>query len=330
MRIALVTPESEWLTPETVTGNSVTADRWREAFVSLGHQVVRLGSYSDEDADLLVALHALKSADSIHRFRSRHREAPIVVALTGTDLYVDLSHELTQQSLDHATHIVALQPGALDLLAPAHRQKTTVIYQSARPGEGSEARADQRLVFEFDVVLVAHLREIKDPFLGARAVAELPETSRVRLRHVGAASSKSFLEEARDLERRIPRYEWLGPKNHHETRALIAAGRLLLLTSREEGGANVLSEALALGVPILATRARGVEGLLGPTYPGLVPIGDRSGLARSIGRAESDSTFYAELERACRELAPLVSPRLELESWRQLLEHVARLRGRPN
>src|SRR5690606_34902932 len=107
----------------------------------------------------------------------------------------------------------------------------------------------------------------------------------------------------------------------------IAAARLLVLTSRAEGGAQVISEALVCGTPVLATRIDGVVGLLGDDWPGLFPVGDATTLARLLERAEDDPAFLADLEGRARALAPLHSIEHERETWRTLLDEVA-ARGR--
>ncbi len=323
MKIAVVTPLSEPALQGMVTGNEVTARRWEAILQKLGHAVTALEAYDGEPVDALVALHARKSAASIAKFSQTHPEKPLIVALTGTDLYQDLpdSKEATA-SLARATHVITLQPGALDVLDPSIRTKTTVIYQSAKsivPALGKAANC-------FQACLLAHLRPVKDPLLAADAAAMLPPDSPVRIVHAGAAADDEIRDKLKAVKAAAaenPRYRWIGPIPHEEARLLIARSHVLLLTSRVEGGANVLSEALALGVPILASRVAGVEGLLGESYPGYFPPGDASGLAERLHQAEHDEVYYRRLQRACEKLAPMVEPSRELQSWQQLLSSLA-------
>jgi glycosyltransferase involved in cell wall biosynthesis len=105
---------------------------------------------------------------------------------------------------------------------------------------------------------------------------------------------------------------------------ILARCRLLILTSELEGGANVISEALALSVPVLASRIAGSVGLLGRDYPGYFPFGDTAALARSIERAETDPRFYQILRRWCTGLRRLVDPACEQQRWRDLLRELQR------
>lgn len=127
MNIGIVTPAP----PQSRSGNRVTAIRWARILRKLGHRVNISESYTDQAFDMLVALHARRSFHSIRRFRSVHPDAPLIVALTGTDLYRDLSRSKdAQTSLNLATRIVVLQPQALVELRPAWRRKARVVYQS--------------------------------------------------------------------------------------------------------------------------------------------------------------------------------------------------------
>jgi glycosyltransferase involved in cell wall biosynthesis len=95
-----------------------------------------------------------------------------------------------------------------------------------------------------------------------------------------------------------------------------------VLTSELEGGANVLSEALAAGTPVLASRIACTEALLGADYPGLFPFGSTRGLARLLARIERDEGFLEELARRCRARRALVSPAKERAAWRNLLREL--------
>src|SRR6266404_4829144 len=120
MKIGIVTPAP----PNSQYGNRITALRWARIFRRLGHRVSISQSYDGEPYDLLVALHARRSHASIINFRRQNSEAPIIVALTGTDLYRDIrTNHLVQKSLDVATRIVVLQPKAIEELSPHLRDK---------------------------------------------------------------------------------------------------------------------------------------------------------------------------------------------------------------
>ena len=90
---------------------------------------------------------------------------------------------------------------------------------------------------------------------------------------------------AREAAARDARFVWTGPLPRADALRRLGACNLHLITSRAEGGSNVLSEAVALGVPTLTTAIDGSLGILGEDYPGAFPPGDAAALARALEQA---------------------------------------------
>lgn len=316
MEIRIVTP-ARW---GARSGNRVTAERWARFLRGLRHRVRIETAYGGGPADLLVALHARRSATSIRRFRQRLPHAPIVLALTGTDVYGDLAASArARRSLDLATRLVVLQARAVEALPAAYRPIARVIHQSVpRP----ERRPHPETEF-FQVCVLGHLRRVKDPFRAAKAARRLPPSSRVRVLHAGRALSVSMADRAREEMRTNPRYRWLGDLPRGHAVHLLGRSRVVVLPSRAEGGANVISEALAWGVPVLASRIPGTVGLLGEDYPGYFEVGDTRALTALLDRVETEPEFLEALTAACARRAGLVDPVLERRAWRLLLEELA-------
>jgi len=302
------------------TGNRVTALRWAALLRRSGHGVRVEESWSGGACDVLVALHALKSAPSLLRFRRERPDGPALLVLTGTDLYSDLrTSEEARRSLQLATRLVVLNPRALDELSAGLRAKARVVLQSAARVEA--VLRDARL---FEVCVLGHLREVKDPFLAARAARGLPADSRVRIVQVGAALSARMRTAAQAEAGANPRYRWLGGLRRGAALRVLAGSRLLLVTSRNEGGPSVVPEAIACGLPLLSTRIPAAEGLLGADHPGLFAVGDEEGLRDLLARAESDGPFLAELARRSEALRSSVDPERERRALEELVDEVVR------
>src|SRR5437588_8199699 len=229
-------------------GTRITALRGARILRRLGHRVSISQQYDKKELDLLIALHARRSYSSIKRFRRQHRDSPIIVALTGTDVYRDIHvSQRARQSLQLADRIVVLQPRALRELDSSARRKTRVIYQSVedirhlrkRGGESQRSSNDS-----FDVRVIGHLRPVKDPFRAALAARLLPPSSQIRIRHLGGAMTREMEERARREEQVNPRYRWLGELSRTRTLRTFAQSQLCVISSRMEGGANILSEAI--------------------------------------------------------------------------------------
>ncbi|MEO8493559.1 MAG: selenoneine biosynthesis selenosugar synthase SenB [Planctomycetota bacterium] len=316
MRILIVTPAP----PRSRKGNRITALRWARLLRELGHRVELTESFADQPCDLLVAMHARRSAESIRRFRDSRPGAPLIVALTGTDLYRDIkTNRAAQHSLELADRLLLLQPAGVDALPASLRTKARVIQQSAT----GLTKPPSPLHSIFEVAVIGHLRPVKDPFRAAMAVRTLPESSRIRVVHIGAALSESMAARARAEMARNPRYQWIGELSPAQTLRRLARARLLVLSSRMEGGANVISEAVAVRTPIIASFISGSIGLLGEDYPGYFEVGETSALRHLLQRAEQEPRFYAELRRRCDALLPLVKPRRERDDWERLIHEFA-------
>ena len=314
MKIALITPAR----PVAHSGNRNTAVRWATLLRELGHHVRVLTAWDDKPADVMIALHARRSHDSIASFAAAFPRHPLIVMLTGTDLYRDIRGDPAAKfSLRLATRLVVLQHEGLAELAPPFRRKTRVIYQSTHP-----IKKPPPLKSNFEVCISGHLREVKDPFRLAAALTHLPALSRIRAVQIGGAMSEPMKKEAQRWMRREPRYCWIGEVTHGRALKRLARARLMVISSRMEGGANVVTEALAAGVPVIASRVSGNIGMLGKDYAGYFPFGNERALARLLSRAESDAEFYSRLQRQCSARRGLTRRSREKNALRLLLQDV--------
>ncbi|MCC6531495.1 MAG: TIGR04348 family glycosyltransferase [Burkholderiales bacterium] len=313
--IFIVTPAGR----DARNGNRNTAVRWAALLRSLRHEVHVDTRWDGTRADVLIALHARRSHDSILRFKTVAPGRPLVLALTGTDLYRDIRvDESARRSMALADRMIVLQDMGPAELTASLRAKTRVIYQSARPL--ARKPSTQRW---FDIVVVGHLRDEKDPFRCALAAFHLPAASRIRILHLGRALEAQYEHEARHLMQTQARYRWLGERPHARVRALLARARALVVSSRMEGGANIVSEALAAELPVLASDIGGNIGMLGSDYAGYYPLGDERALARVLGRFEADADYRMLLEAQCRARKPLVACERERAALAALLRELA-------
>jgi putative glycosyltransferase (TIGR04348 family) len=315
MQITLITPANR----QSRAGNRTTAVRWAGLLRDLGHRVRVAVDYDDEPTDLMIALHAWRSARSIERFRLRHPDRPMIVGLAGTDVYRFLESEpqTTLQSMDLADALVGLHDLVGEAIPERYRSKLRIIHQSAKPVSRLPAKRGV-----FDVCVIGHLRIEKDPFRAALAARMLPEGSHVRVIHVGRALDDSWAARAQAEMADNPRYQWRGDVPAVAVRRLLARSQLMVLSSIMEGGANVISEAVVAGAPVIASAITGSIGLLGADYPGYFPIGDTAALADLLARAEGRGSFLETLRRHCVARAPIFAEERERSSWRALLEQM--------
>jgi len=316
MNLQIVTPASAGST----SGNRITAERWATILKNLGHRVSIVQRYDGRCVDMLIALHARRSHSSIARFRRDDPQKPIVLALTGTDVYRDIHRDpRAHYSLDLADKLIVLQPLALRQLTAAERKKAQVIYQSIDSFSAAKRSRETSDHDHFEISVLGHLRHIKDPFRAAMAARHLPQSSRIRITQAGAALAPHMRRRARREMQINQRYRWLDELSRGDVLRLLAHSRAVVISSRLEGGANVLSEAIVAGVPVLASRIDGNVGILGDNYRGLFRTGDTAELRGLMLRAESDSKFLADLTKRVNQLAPLFDPSREQRAWARLL-----------
>ena len=317
MRIILITPAP----PRSRAGNRATASRWAAILRALGHRVKVANAYMGQNADLMIALHAWRSAESIRHFAAAFPDRPLIVAITGTDAYRFIhSHpDTTLRSIRLADCLVGLHDLIGNTLPQDQRHKLFVIHQSAEPVGKREPYTRY-----FHVSVMGHLRDEKDPMRPAMAVRNLPHDSRIRVHHYGKAHTPEWASRAQAEMQVNPRYVWHGEIAHYKIRQVYRRTRLLVLPSRMEGGANVISEAIVAGVPVIASDIEGSIGLLGHDYAGYYPVENEKALKNLLLKAESDKAYYARLEQACIARRPLFTLENETRGWSELLKRVGR------
>jgi putative glycosyltransferase (TIGR04348 family) len=315
MRIQLITRSPRSSSNEA----AVSARRWDCMFRSLGHRVEVTARYRGRSADLLVAIEATENAESIRRFHEEHPCSPIVIMLGANEAYRDLQSETELlELLDTATRLVVTQ-GRTGVSFPPHlRRKTWLIHQSALP----LIRRPRPPRDTFQICVVGHQRPSDDAFRVAQAVRALPETSKVRVIHVGQTDSEHLEQRAQEESRNNDRYLWLGSRSHSQMRRLIAGSHLVAITARREGAMSGLSEAVMSAVPVVSSRLYGPRGLLGDDYAGFFPPGDTGALAELIQKAETNSEFYDRLKAQCGRAARYLQPERERAALRELLEEL--------
>ncbi len=342
-RIVIVSPALA----DANNGNWQTARRWQQ-MLSLQHAVRVVREWPDAAASgqdhVMLALHARRSAASIAAWaaargtakqtasQSEDGTAGLAVVLTGTDLYRDIhSDEDARQSLAVAYRLVVLQERGPDTLPAPLRRKTRVIFQAT-----TARRALTKSPNFVRAVMVGHLREEKSPqtlFAAARLLMDEPS---LLIDHIGDGLDPALGEAARATAAACPHYRWLGGLTHEATRRRIQRAHVLVHSSRMEGGAHVIMEAIRSGTPVLASRIAGNLGMLGEDYAGYFEWGDAAALATLLLRCRESQagqssqtqpgqakTLLADLGAQCARREHLFAPHAERAA---LLQLVAELR----
>lgn len=299
-------------------GNWQTAWRWSR-MLRPDFSTVITSQWNGEAADVLLALHARRSAQSVARWAQAKGSQGLAVVLTGTDLYRDIQSDASaQRSLELASQLVVLQELAPRALPEPWRAKTTVLFQSA-PKRRTLAKTSRHL----RALMVGHLRDEKDPLTYVRAARRLAGVADICLDHVGDALDAGLGQACAAASAELPHYHWLGGLPHAVTRARIQRAHVLVHASKMEGGAHVVLEAVQSGTPVLASRIDGNVGMLGHDYAGYFALGDDAGLADLLRRCRDDSDWLPRLRQQCLARAHLFEPARERAQLRQLVAMLA-------
>ncbi len=299
-------------------GNWQTAWRWSRMLRPLFR--TRIASqWHGEDADIMLALHARRSADAALAWAQVKGPDSLAVVLTGTDLYRDIQTDpAAQRTLQRAGQLVVLQERGPNALPAALRHKAQVIFQSVpRRATLTKTRLHLR------ALMVGHLRDEKDPWTYWRAAAHLAQRPDIDLDHIGEALEPALGQAAQQAASNQPHYRWLGGLAHAQTRSRIQRAHVLVHPSKMEGGAHVILEAVQSGTPVLASYIEGNVGMLGPDYAGYFTLGDDAALAELLQRCRDDPDFLPLLRQQCAARAPLFEPQREQALLRQLVARLA-------
>lgn len=163
------------------------------------------------------------------------------------------------------------------------------------------------------VGFVGRLAEKKGVPVLLRAMAEVPE---LELVIAGDGPDRASLEAQADTLGLGGRVRFLGQADRAEVYELLSSCEMLAIPSivagdgDQEGTPVVLAEAVALGVPVVASRLGGIGDHLDDESGWLVEPGDANALAVALRSANGDPL---ERERRATVARKLVSPNLTLE-----------------
>lgn len=237
---------------------------------------------------------------NVHEMLSRHLE------LHFSPIECRLMRAFIRHGFQRARRIIAVSDGVRDDLMrhfsiPAER--ITVV---PNPIDLRRIRtASEEVVEELDagatsplVVGVGRLVKLKGFDVLIRAFARLPKELHARLLIIGEGEERSALARLVSELKMDGRVELMGTRVNPWK--YMARADVIALSSRTEAFPNVIGEALALSVPIVATRcSEGVaEYLDGGRCGLLVPSDDVAALAAALERVLRDGPLRQQLIRA--------------------------------
>ncbi len=289
-----------------------------------------------------IVLNAARSADAVSTFVKE--QIPVMLVMTGTDLYGALApgqsgserYQKAEQALHLARLIVVLQAEAGEEIRrrwPSLADRVHCLIQTSAPRKPyAPVMTPNSKTIRF--LVAGHIREEKDPrtaFVGFHrafpdgwAVRADGRRVPVRLIHVGSHQDKTLAQELIRLGAQYPGILLEGPLSHAQTLRQMTHVHCLIQTSISEGGALVVSEAVACRLPVIASAIPAHRGQMGGDYPGFFRTGDPDDLARVLIRFVSDDAFVEQLrERGLALASTLASPSAERDALARLIRQLS-------
>lgn len=270
-------------------------DRWMAA----GSLALVEKLNAEEPIDLIDAHYVYPDAAAAVRI-SRATGIPVFVTARGTDINLfsemPLIRPRIRRTLEGATGLIAVSAALRDRMARLGipRERIAVISNGVddalfQPLDRDRARSGLGLSGEWKIVLaVASLVPLKriDLLIRTFRLPEIADINDARLIVIGDGPERARLESLIRLNSLGDRVSLIGRRDQSELPQWYSAADLLCLTSSREGSPNVVREALACGLPVVAADVGGVGELLrGAPFCSLIRDIDEQSLARRISQA---------------------------------------------
>ncbi len=259
---------------------------------------------------------------------SKRFKLPHIVTIVGNDVkrYIFSPEKafVCKSGLENSDIVVALSADLVemaDALFPIH-DKSRIIYNSVKQPQNIWAKGRNSNIVVGCAGIFKYAKGL--PYL-FKAIGEIVQRHNITLELVGQVreSEAEMLEwmtdrtDLRDvlvLKPAIP---------HDEIPNWLRGLDIFVLPSLTEGCPNILMEALAVGLPCIATRTGANDVLIEDGRSGLLaPWGDSTAILGALEKLINDPKLAAGLGRAASERMKLFSQEVEREAWKSVYEEI--------
>ncbi len=261
MRVAIICHALE----QPSRGNFATVQRWRRHVRGVDLLLVPPdpGRRFDPVPDIFHGYHALHGGVAACALACRHRR-PLVVSLGGTDLLALLESAPGHEEIRRVLREADVVTGAFDEFGAMLQGVVRAYVTVPRGVEVKEAPSPKAPDGLLSVLLPSGLREVKDPLLAIGMARTLHRRGMpVTLRIVGPVLSDSYAARVHAAAAGLD-FVSIGEVERERMDEAYRASDVVWNTSRAEGGANALLEALAAGCAVFARDVMGNREMLPP------------------------------------------------------------------
>jgi glycosyltransferase involved in cell wall biosynthesis len=252
-----------------------------------------------------------------------------VHGFTGGDWKNRLYERLQRRAFRRFDAVVAVsQPLGEALVRDGVPRRLVHVIRNAWDGadtfiDRSAARRELKVPDDgFRIGWVGRVSPEKGPDVMLQALALLGDTA-VRLSMLGDGQERDCLQRRGEALGVAARMTWHGTVA--EAASLFRAFDVFVLSSRTEGTPMALFEAMAAGVPVVATAVGGVPEVVSPAEAILVPPDDPTNLAAAIRETLRDPAAALDRARAARQR---LEQEFAVQPWLERYETLYRAIGR--
>lgn len=178
-------------------------------------------------------------------------------------------------------------------------------------------------------LFVGSLTRLKRPHDIIEAISLLDDHQKVRLSIIGPVEDRKYLNEMerRCVDQNLEGVEFLGLRSQQEVAAYMRSSTALILPSAHENSPMVIAEAMASGLPVVASRVGGVPYMIEDGVDGLMfDCSDTNQLAALLDRLLKDTALRSSLSLAGRTKAEKdftseAVANATVEMYRHILSH---------
>ncbi|MDY6864176.1 MAG: glycosyltransferase [Thermodesulfobacteriota bacterium] len=339
IRIALASP----FTLPFYCGNSILADRLKKGLHSRGYHVSLFNTSENKPAQavkfsphIIHSFNAQRPYKWITQFRDLYK-IPWVITLTGTDYNSWVGTKDTpfhiQKSLEEADVLVVFHGEALHILAdslPQLKHKIKIIPQGISPLTEDHNIAATRKKYRIHAdhivfLMVSGIRPVKNIQCAIDAFYQIENhIPKVTLLHVGPVFDRAEADRVLYQGKKAKCFRYLGELSPKDIRELMGASDVFLNTSFHEGMSCAILEAMAEGLPVLASNGAGNRSLVQEGINGLCfPVDDRKALVHSAIRLARDSLLRKNMGKASKHIiADYHSEKKEMDLYEDIYKRL--------
>ncbi len=294
-----------------VTGNWYY--RWNGLAVYWALKKVALKLHREKKFDIIYSRSFFPDGDAAVRL-AQDLKLPVVCEAIGRD--VNIIPNYSKTIYNHFTSVVERLDGVMangqgiaDKLAKISKKPVLTVYGVVdldlfKPvKEKDEIRKELGLPLDKKIVLyLSNLKSDKGVFELLKAFHKVSDDlDDLELRVCGSGAAKQGMVQYIDEHQLCEKIRMMGPVLHDQVHKWMKACDVFVLPSYHEGMPNAVMEAMACGLPVVATEVGGLPEAIGDSKGSiLIPPRDVNALSQALNNVLSDDLKRQEMSDAAR------------------------------